>query len=238
MEGISLLRKYFNKKKIIEELLLECIEVEEEQSLFDKLIDEIDEQKIAEDKNELAVILRLISRIVDDHFRPPTFFEIIEQIISTFQTEIKNFFTNYEIFQIFKRNKRILLFLIESKIIIPDEKISQKMIISKYQNKFYPEYFFPEFKAFFDDQLIKTIQKKYSEIFDLDPDEFEAKRKNGNNDNYLCQLIQKDSIDDFIIYVNRSNLSLSKTKIIPSIFETNLFLLNNQVSLIEYACFY
>ena len=58
------------------------------------------------------------------------------------------------------------------------------------------------------------------------------------NETYICQLIQKDSIDEFITYVNRSNLPLSRVTIEPSIFESNSFLLDKNPSLIEYAAFY
>ena len=51
-------------------------------------------------------------------------------------------------------------------------------------------------------------------------------------------MIRADSIDDFIIYVNRYNISLSST-INSSIFETNSFLLKNKkTTLIEYAAFF
>ena len=45
-------------------------------------------------------------------------------------------------------------------------------------------------------------------------------------------------IDDFIVYVNKTNYSLQST-IEPSIYETNSFLLDQKnISLIEYAVFY
>lgn len=59
----------------------------------------------------------------------------------------------------------------------------------------------------------------------------------GENDSYLCQLIRDDLVDDFIVYINKNNLSLFR-KIEPSIFETNLFLIQKKPSLIEYATFY
>ena len=54
---------------------------------------------------------------------------------------------------------------------------------------------------------------------------------------YLYLFIQKDSIEDFVIYMNRTNTSVN-SKIIPSIFETNQFIIKNNLSLIEYAAFY
>ena len=51
-------------------------------------------------------------------------------------------------------------------------------------------------------------------------------------------MIREDSVEDFIIYINKSNISL-QYKINRSIFETNSLLLkSSEVTLIEYAAFY
>ena len=50
-------------------------------------------------------------------------------------------------------------------------------------------------------------------------------------------MIRKDSIDDFIQYINQYSINIS-SKIEPSIFESNLFLLDKKPSLIEYAAFF
>ena len=49
-------------------------------------------------------------------------------------------------------------------------------------------------------------------------------------------LIRSDSVEDFIIYTNRTNLSLL-TKIKPTIYEKNSFLIDKEPTLIEYAVF-
>ena len=102
---------------------------------------------------------------------------------------------------------------------------------SKYKLYKYPEYFFTEIQNFLDEE-----QKK---IFDPNVDEkFDEKRMNGENDTEICQIIRKDSLKEFITYVNQNNFSL-KAKIKPSIFETNLMLLQSEnITLIEYAAFY
>ena len=38
---------------------------------------------------------------------------------------------------------------------------------------------------------------------------FYEKRKNGQNDDLICQFIQKDLIDDFIAYINKNSYSLN-----------------------------
>ena len=62
-------------------------------------------------------------------------------------------------------------------------------------------------------------------------------RRIGENDSYVLQLIREDSIKEFIIYVNKTNLQLD-SQITPSIFETNPFMFSNSIKLIEYAAFY
>ena len=68
-------------------------------------------------------------------------------------------------------------------------------------------------------------------------DLFDENRMNGENEDYICYLIRNDMIEDFIVYINKNNTSLSKS-INPSIFESNPFLLKNKPNLIEYSAFY
>lgn len=68
-------------------------------------------------------------------------------------------------------------------------------------------------------------------------EDFNEKRKEGENDNSLCELIPKDEVKDFGVYVSRKNISFDSNTDL-SIFETNPFLLKkNNIKLIEYAAF-
>ena len=69
------------------------------------------------------------------------------------------------------------------------------------------------------------------------PEKFEEKRKEGENDEFICQLIRKDLIDELITYCNKNDYSLNSI-IEDSIFETNSLLLKKQPTLIEYTAFY
>ena len=68
-------------------------------------------------------------------------------------------------------------------------------------------------------------------------DIFLEKRKIGENDTLLCKIIQRDLIDEFIIYINKEKIPIS-SRIMTSIFETNSFLLENCPTLLEYSAFY
>ena len=58
-------------------------------------------------------------------------------------------------------------------------------------------------------------------------------------DSYLSEIIRKQETKEFIVHVNRMNLSL-ESNIETSIFETNELLMKNneEIKIIEYAAFY
>ena len=101
--------------------------------------------------------------------------------------------------------------------------------------KKYPQYFFPEIESIIDQSEREKIKK---ELENIEPKKFNDLRQKGENETYICSLIRSDSIDDFISYVAKNNISFSSS-ITKSIFETNQFLLTNiDTTLIEYAAFF
>ena len=131
------------------------------------------------------------------------------------------------------------------------------MIGQLYFWKFYHLYFLPEFKAFYDENLLNEIYETYPIFFEngeiIDLEKFNQNRKSGENENEVCEIIRKDLIEKFIIYINKNDISLT-TMIKSSIYETNPFLIKRQVlitdsymslfdnednpTLIEYAAFF
>ena len=219
------------KMKSIQNLILEFIDNEDaEEENYQNILKLYSNFKIGGNKNELKSFLYLISKISNNHYRNENFFSKIEKIILNFKKDIDHFFTYFDIFQIFIKNKRILLFLIESKIIEINQSIVNAMLEKKYYKMKYPQYFYPEIKSFINKELIEHIQ------FEI-PENFDEKRKIGENDYYLCELIRKDKIEEFITYINQNSLSLNSI-IENSIYETNPLLLKKKISLIEYATFF
>lgn len=90
---------------------------------FPNLKLKFDEYQISNSKYKLILLFRLIVTFANYHKRSPFFFNKIEHIILIFQVEMKNYFSNREIFNIFKSNKRLLLFLIEKKMMNIDKFI-------------------------------------------------------------------------------------------------------------------
>ena len=171
------IQEYLGKYKEIQNKVLEFIEDDEfNEESFKKLISLFIEKKISNDKHDLQLLLHLISKIRDNHNRNPSFYEKIEKIIKFFEEDIKKYFTNHQAFNIFKGNKRILLFLIEEDIIYFDEYIIKTITNGKYEKKNYPRYFYPEMEPFIYEKWFPKYDNK--EL----PEDFYEKRKIGEND--------------------------------------------------------
>lgn len=218
--------------KGIQNKLLEYIDKEHNtEENFQNINQLLIDQKILENRHDTSTFLYLISKIANNHHRVNDFFTKIEHVIKSIKDDILKHFTNTEIFDIFKQNKRLLLFLLQEKMIQFDTKIVSKIIEGKYRELFYPHYFYTEIKPFISCILDTDIKRKI-------PENFDQKRSNGENDQIVCELIRNDSIEEFITFVNKKFLPLSSL-IDPSIFETNCFLLKNKkLNLIEHAAFF
>ena len=246
------LQEHLNIMKGIQESIHDFLEDKAQSDVnFEILEDKFKNSKICENKYDFLSLLHLISKIVNNFHRVPDIFIKIEKILHFFNDDIKKYFSNSEIFNIFKSNKRILLFLIEQQIIVIDEYIVKKITTTEKFIEFkYPQYFQPEIQPFINEQWFPKYdpeRKVNGFVEDLKkelPENFYEKRKEGENDSQICELIRKDMITDFVAYVTRNNVSLD-AEIQPSIYETNSFLLKrrkpqncNGFSLIEYAVFF
>ena len=220
--------KYLDKIRKLHEFLIDYIDAEDDIELrYQFLIKFLIDNQFQNNSYDLKLVLHLLCSISNNHYRHTYFFNKIEKILHFFQKDIKKYFSNFEIFNIFKSNKRILLFLIERKIIYIDNNIYYQISNYKYSEAEYLQYFSNEINKF----LAKTESNDITE-------NFEEKRKIGENDDYVCTLIRKDMVEEFIYYVNKTNLPLSSV-IKHSIFETNSFLIKNKdTKLIEYSAFF
>lgn len=224
-------QEYLEKMKIIHNSLLMYIEkMEGCDQNFQDLSAVIVDSNIKNNSHEIKSVLYLLSKISNNHHRSPQFFDKIGQIFQIFKDDIQKYFSSYEIFKIFRKNKRILLLLIENQIISVDKTIVNVLKSEKYYTAKYPLYFFPEIKPFTDENLVQNLSKEI-------PENFDKKRKIGENDSKICELIRNGSLDDFTSYIEQTKFPLS-SEIEPSIFETNSFLVNKKPTLIEYASFF
>ena len=243
------IEEYVDTKKSIQNVLLEFLEDESDANdKYENFVKIVTTQHIINDQKELKELLYLISNIGDNHQHGKYFISKIERILRYFKTDIQNYFSNSEIFEIFKSNKRIILLLIEEKLITVDEYIFS--ILTNYDclSMKYCEYFQPEIKPFLTKENIEKYGKQNSHLQDDEfikmmmkevEEDFYEKRREGENDDFLCQLIRFNKIKEFITFVEQTNISLDNI-IKNSIFETNQVLIDNDsyVSLINYAAFF
>ena len=231
------LQEYIQQKKEFYDILIDFLQNEDEDNInnADELYDLLQNTILKEDIEDTKTVLRVILKISNNHRRNPNFDKKIEQILSLFIDQLKQNFSNSEIFELFKSNKRILLFLIKKEIIKVDKPIVNHML-SKVT---YCEFFYPEIKNFLNENDRKRIEEKLMKIDSNILTYFDEYCKTGDNNSYISSLIRQDLIDDFVAYFNQANISLSTTKIERSVFETNSFLLKQkEVSLIQYASFF
>lgn len=229
---------YLEERKEIHVALLEYLNNStNEEENYENFKNYIKDHNIYKEKNEFKELLILLLKISNNHFRSHSFFNKIKRILIDFKDEIQLKFTNFEIFNFFHRNKQAILFLIEKRIIKIDESIFNIMKKVKYKNFCFLEFFYLEIESFLSPQIKQEIIKKVKELNDNNIEEFDKKRKLGENDDFICHLIRNDLIDEFISQMNQNNLPLSY-QIQPSIYETNIFLISNRPSLIQYSAFF
>lgn len=247
------IKDYLDKMKTNQNNILSFLEEEIEiEEKLQNIIDFCDNQNIHEDYQKLKLFMRLIIKIANNHSHLRNFYYKIEQILLLFKNDLIKNFSNYEIFNIFKSNKRIVLFLIEEKIMTIDENIihtiTKEFDSNKYIKADYLQYFLPEIRDFINEKSpsrfmgSKWIQELKNEL----PENFYENRIIGENDALVCKLIRDDLVNEFIEYIMQNRISVNSI-IEPSIYETNSFLIQKKInsngissgiSLINYAAFF
>ena len=228
------IKEYIRQNKQLYDILLYYVENNDENQ-FRLLIDQIKRQNLVQNRAKLREFIHLIIKISSNHYRTPMFVIKLKELLLYLSDKIKKNFTNFEIFDLFKINKLLLLFLIENQVMKLDDIIINQ--IFNVESITFLYFYYPEIKKHLNSDQNEKIESK---MIQYDQDvftNFEKKRQIGENDSYICDLIRNDSVEQFIVYVNRSNIPLS-CKIKQSIFETNSFLLKNQPTLIEYSAFF
>ncbi|KAK8899165.1 hypothetical protein M9Y10_001467 [Tritrichomonas musculus] len=201
MSAEALTQKYVTQMKSIQESLLDFLESDDEQSDLKKTINLLTEQNIRSNKQIFKSFLYLLLKISKNYHHSASFYPKIDQIFTQIKDDIKKNFSNSEIFRIFKSHKRILLYLLENNIIIPDKSIALAISSPKYYKRFYPQFFYPEFEPFFTATILQKMKNQNPDIFEMEIETFKEKRRIGENDSYICQLIRDDSVVEFVTFV-------------------------------------
>lgn len=199
--------KYLNKMQQIEVLLINFLDDEENSGQKSPIFNiNFFEGLSSEGKKcRLKEILHLILQMANHHHRSTDFYPKIFTILAYFKDEIKQSYSNYEIFRIFSENKRILSFLFKERILNFDEQF-----VELFKDKSYQFYLIPD---------IIVDENDKSDKCSL----FEINREKGENESVICQIIRRDSVEEFKEFVDKEKISISKTKIESSIFENEFF---------------
>ncbi|KAK8882423.1 hypothetical protein M9Y10_045065 [Tritrichomonas musculus] len=243
-----IIEEFVDIMKNIQNALLDFFDEElDDEDKYNNFMKLIETHKISNDRYSFKELLRLINNIGNNHHRVPSFISKFERLLRFFKKDIEKYFSNSELFEIFKNNKRILLLLIEEQMMTIDEYIFSIITRNEYVYKRYCEYFQPEIKPLLTKENIEKYSEtsevlKYDDFIEMmnkEVDEdFYEKRKEGEDDDYLCKLIRFDKIKEFATFVNQTNMSL-ESEIKYSIFETNQLLIEeSDITLIEYAAFF
>ena len=227
------IEKHISNMLEIQNFLLQFIDCDDEEqssanylSLYYSLIN-------IENPYEFKMFLRILLQIANNHYHTTNFYQKIEKILFDFQIKIKKILSNTEIFWFFKSNNKIILVLIENKIMILNELIASCLLLK--ENKIL--FFYQELKPFIKNYMLQLQYVSHSPMELNEPEDNEKLRKIGENETYISYLIRNDKIQEFIEYINRNRISLS-TKIKTSIYETNHFLKKKNPSLIKYSAFF
>ncbi|KAK8844214.1 hypothetical protein M9Y10_024420 [Tritrichomonas musculus] len=238
------MESYIADKKKLHAAILEFLENSDEN--LDDTVDEecferlspILEQQVKDGAFEnMKEFLLIIKNISDEH--RVTNFPRTKQLLLHYKHQIKQTLSNEEIFYIFEDNKLLVHFLLTNDIIRMTDMICKSMM-NKYGPKRnrYCHFFYPELERFLGEEKMKWVKNELLNISENIFDNYDLKRQEGENDSHICSMIRNDSVEEFISYVTRSGYSLS-SQIPPSIFETNLFLIERKnTTLIEYSAFF
>ena len=121
---------------------------------------------------------------------------------------MKKTFTEPDLFDIFYTNKRLLLYLIQNKIVEVNNLISN---FKESDDIYFKSYFYPELKDIITKEEQERIEFQISKLGPDIMDHFDEFRQTGENHSHISSIIRQDPIEDFIIYVNKNNVSLTIT---------------------------
>ena len=138
------LRNYFTEMKNIQENILEYFNNEEKTEEDFINLEFLKQQKLGNHKDLLKETLLMLSSIVNNHHHTKNFYEKIFAILKALKKPINVYLTSYDLFWIFKNNKRLVLFLLDEKLLKPSDPITNILSNCKYYTHYYQEYFFSE----------------------------------------------------------------------------------------------
>ena len=122
------IQEYLDTKRELNNIIFDFLDDSDGNSVDIKsVINLITQQKIPECREELQHFLLSIIQISNHYQRFSNFFDKIKKIFNYLIPIIKQTFSNYELFNLTKSNKLILLYFIENQTITIDTSISSEL---------------------------------------------------------------------------------------------------------------
>lgn len=129
------------------------------------------------------------------------------------------------------------IFLIRKEIIIPKNYIFNNISLFEKGKLPYRYFLYSSTKTYYNEAEQAKIESQIYQKYGIELNTFQEKCKEGEKDSHHCYLIREDNLDDFIIYVQKTNYLLNSF-VKYSLFETNDFLIGKKTTLIEHASFF
>ena len=212
-------------------------------------------------------MLRILSQLAGSHYRGHDLLRKINKILQEVINDINTLFTNIsELFNIFKYNKTILIFILKNIEQLDNNPQNKELFLFHILNsddKELIQYFYPElrelatleqnpdsteetaastfdlskFKEDFNNKIKEFKLEKFITENDKNIELFNIRRNQGENETKIAQLIRKDNLEEFIEYANTEKIKLNSKIRSNSPFETNSYLLDREPILLEYSAF-
>lgn len=131
---------FFCQKAILNNYFIEYIEEENKtDETFKNLLNFINSH-FKESPDEFKIVLHLINKMTKNHNRNFFLFKKIHRILLINEDYIRQTFSNSAIYNIFKNNKLMLLFLFEKKIIVDISVL--EILKHQYYHRSYSDFFY------------------------------------------------------------------------------------------------
>lgn len=236
---------------------------DENNEQYKNLVEFINNHNIRTSKSKIIQLLRILSQLTGSHFRGHDLLRKIEKILLELINDINTLITSIsELFNIFKYNKTILLFLlknIEQLNSNPRNKELFLLHILESDDKELFQFFYPElrelstleqeselvesgfnlikFKEEYNEKIKEFKLEKFITENDKNIELFNIRRNQGENETKIAQLIRKDDLTEFLEYINTNKIKINSKIRSDSPFETNFYLLDREPILLEYSAF-
>lgn len=207
-EFFNKIQEYANEMCQIQSSLLTYLDEEDEDNNnYNSLIKTIEKSKILESKIKVKSFYRMLFSIFNDHNRSNDFLSKIDKIILKYKPDLYKYYDQDKLFCLFNENKLFALTLF-------GEDFSSGHLDSEISKKLY----------------LKNDDNYTQE-------QFETYIQNGENEEYMCELMRRDDVDNFIQYIEKVNKS-KQSRVYHTQYESHMYLIKNNLSLIEYSSFF